>query len=194
MEKDAFRKGHRGTQGQTLGRRTCERAIRDSIPEFNPPGLEDFVKDQSARTNERAYPIVERIEKTLKLLIVEGLRVEYQELPDGDAWWYSGIPDEVRKKASTRLEDELGKGNKEDYLELIDFRKIVLKNWEVFKDTFAYGDKGNKEKRTEWIVKVNDIRKIVMHPAKNRQVTSEDLVWLETYERWLTSRPGPEDG
>jgi len=115
-------------------------------------------------------------------------------LPDGDAWWYSGIPDEVRKKASTRLEDELGKGNKEDYLELIDFRKIVLKNWEVFKDTFAYGDKGNKEKRTEWIVKVNDIRKIVMHPAKNRQVTSEDLVWLETYERWLTSRPGPEDG
>jgi len=68
---------------------------------------------------------------------------------------------------------------------VIDFRTIVLKNWSLFQDVLAYGKSGNKEKRTEWIVKLNDLRKVVMHPGKSRVLTWPELALLKETSEWL---------
>ena len=120
------------------------------------------------------------------------MRVETLKTEFGDdhhqRWWYNGIPQSVRQKAVGRLEEDQGKSEREEYLDLIDFRTIVVKNWSLFVDSLAYGAKGNKDKRTQWIVQLNDIRKIVMHPAKRQVISWDQLAELERYEQWIQGR------
>ncbi len=49
----------------------------------------------------------------------------------------------------------------------------------------ALGKSGNKDKRTHWIVRLNDMRKVVMHPAKQQVLTWDELTELERYERFI---------
>ena len=87
-----------------------------------------------------------------------------------------------------RLDEEKGAGKKEDYFDLIDFREIALKNWGLFQDLLSYEKKGNKEAKTDWIRKLNDMRKIVMHPAKERVIDWEQLSLLQDYDEWLNDK------
>ena len=64
----------RGTQGVTARTRRCQKAIRDQIPEFNPPGLEEFLELEKAQTNQRAKDIIDRIERTLQKVVLAELR------------------------------------------------------------------------------------------------------------------------
>jgi len=51
----------------------------------------------------------------------------------------------------------------------------------------GYGS-GAKAKRTEWIVKVNDIRHTAMHAARGASVTFDQLNLLDDYRRWLRAQ------
>jgi len=55
------------------------------------------------------------------------------------------------------------------------------------------GKTGNKEKRTQWIVRLNDMRKIVMHPAKQQVLTWDELAELEQCDRWIRERGSGND-
>ena len=77
-----------------------------------------------------------------------------------------------------------GKGEREDYLDILDFRKIVLENWQIFQDVLAHGA-GGKDKKTKWIEQLNSMRKIVMHPAKAQYITWDQLATLQEYDEWL---------
>ncbi len=50
----------------------------------------------------------------------------------------------------------------------------------------AFGKSGNKEVKTAWMQKLNDMRKIVMHPAKQQAITFEQLAQLRDYHETLT--------
>jgi hypothetical protein len=90
-------------------------------------------------------------------------------------------------KAAQRAEEEQGK-SKERYLDLIDFRTIAVSHWDLFEELVAFGKSGNKEKRTEWMVRLNDKRKVVMHPAKQQVLTWDDLAELQQYDDWIRAR------
>ena len=107
---------------------------------------------------------------------------------DGENWWYEGIPQKIRTKAAERQEEEKGKGGREDYLDILDFRKIVLENWQIFQDVLAHGA-GSKDKKTKWIEQLNSMRKIVMHPAKAQYITWDELATLKEYKEWLFGAP-----
>jgi len=184
-ERKASRAAWRGGQGQTAGRRTFEKALHSGFPDFEPAGLKEFLELEAANTNKQAYDIIHRIEKNLKEIVLDSLKEEYGE---GDLWWYNGIPPAIRKKVNERIDEERGAGEREDYFDLVDFRTIALKNWTIFKDLLAYTNKGNKEKKTDWIVKINDMRKIVMHPAKGRIINWQQLSSLREYDAWLQGR------
>jgi hypothetical protein len=79
-------------------------------------------------------------------------------------------------------------GGREAYLDLIHYRAIVMQNWPTFGPVFAYGKVGNKEKRTEWLARVNEIRKIAMHASRGATVTFEQLSELGGYLDWLRAR------
>jgi DNA sulfur modification protein DndB len=187
-----FRVGARGNQGQTATRRKCEKALNEKFPDFEPPGLREALKAQEAQTNEQAYRLIVNLEKRLIGFILGTLKLEFGD-DQTELWWYSGVPQQIRKKAAERLEDEKGKGKKETYLDLIDLRTIVLNNWTLFQDSMGFGKSGNKEAKTEWMHKLNESRKIVMHGTKQQTVSFEQLAQLREYEKALTEKLTDQD-
>ncbi len=190
-QRRAFR-SFRGNQGRASARRRCEAALNDKFSNFSPPGLEEFLILEAAQTNEQGFSIIQRVETALQRITIDALKAEYGDGQD-ETWWYSGIPESIRKKAAERQEEDQGKGKKESYLDLVDFRTIAVNNWALFKDLLAFGQRGNKQKQTEWIVKLNDMRKIVMHPAKQQVLTWDELSELDKYDQWINERGGAID-
>ena len=182
--KQLFRTGARGNQGRAAHRRQCEQALHQKFADFEPPGFKEDLKLQKAKTNEQAYAIIQSIETQLKKIVLDTLKADF----DGENWWYEGIPQKIRTKAAERQEEEKGKGGREDYLDILDFRKIVLENWQIFQDVLAHGA-GSKDKKTKWIEQLNSMRKIVMHPAKAQYITWDELATLKEYKEWLFGAP-----
>lgn len=180
----------RGNQGRASARRRCEAALNANFPNFRPSGLEDFLRLDAAQTNKQGFSIIQRVETELQRITIDGLKAEYddgQDASQSEKWWYLGVPQQTRKKAAERHEEDQGRGRKETYLDLVDFRTIALNNWPRFKDLLAFGQRGNKEKQTEWIVRLNEMRKIVMHPAKQQVLTWDQLTELKQYDEWIHS-------
>jgi hypothetical protein len=107
---------------------------------------------------------------------------------EAETWWYSGVPPQIRKKAAERFEEEKGKGKKEGYVDLIDLRTIVVSNWPLFQDSLGFGRSGNKDAKTDWMHKLNEARKIVMHGTKQQTVSFEQLAQLREYDHMLTEK------
>ena len=191
-DRRSFRASSRGNQGRTAWRLRLEKAIRDQDPKFSPPGLAEYIALEGGKTNEKAYAIIQRLEKMLQNIVLETLQAEYGDA-DGKPWWNTGVPEAIRLKAVKRREEDKGKGKPEEYFDLIDFRNIILQNWPMFQDTLAYGGKGNKDKKTTWIVHLNDMRKVVMHPAKRQVVSWSELEELNQYEEWLQGISNDKD-
>ena len=120
-------------------------------------------------------------------MLFRSLKLEFGD-DEAESWWYSGVPQQIRKKAAERLEEDKGKGNRENYLDLIDLRTIVLNNWNLFQDTVGFGRSGNKEVKTDWMHKLNEARKIVMHGTKQQTVSFEQLAQLREYDEALTEK------
>lgn len=178
----------RGGQGQITRTRRCQQAIRERIPTFNPPKLDEFLELEKAQTNRQAKEIIDRIETTLQKVVLEELRREITG-PDESQWWMDGVPKTVRLKVAQRLEDDDGKrGGRENYFDLIDYRLIALDNWGIFEPILAYGKIGNKDKKTGWMAFINEKRKIVSHASSAVTLSLEDLSRLQEYENWLSQR------
>ena len=182
----------RGVQGQTAGTRRVEEAIRKREPTFDPPGLKEFVEREKAQTTTRAYEEIKKIEQILQSTALSELKSEFGD--SEDAWWFAGVPKEVRKKVDDRINEEGGKsGGRQQNFDLIDYRSVLHANWQLFEDTLARG-KGSKENRTKWIVEVNELRKRVMHASKGQSlpITEEQLAQLEEIYRWLEGQVGAQ--
>ncbi|MGC4189722.1 MAG: DGQHR domain-containing protein [Thermomicrobiales bacterium] len=177
----------RGVQGQTTRARRSQKAITLSFPEYFPAGLAEFLEQEDAQTNDQAKSLVDKIEILLQKTILEELKRELGEAESD--WWMTGIPQSIRAKAGQRYEEDSGaRGGKEFYLDLVDYRDIIRNNWVIFSGIFGYGSpNASKDKRTQWIMDVNDVRKIVAHASSGRRVAFEELALLETYWDWLTA-------
>lgn len=176
-------RGLRGNEGLSKRVRKLQQAIRDRIPEYNPTGLDDFLKQEAEQTNSRAKEIIDRLEVGLQQLVLKQLR---QHLgPEESEWWINGVPKNVRIKATQRQEeDDAKRGGKEYYLDLIDYRTIAQSNWQIFGDILGYGS-GNKDKRTSWINTLNDKRRVVAHASSGKTLSIEELEELQRYDEWF---------
>jgi hypothetical protein len=178
----------RGVQGQTTGTRRLEEAIKREEPLFEPPGLNEFLDRERAQTTTRAFEIIQRIEQILQSTVLSELKTEFG--PDEKDWWFAGVPKSVRKKVDDRINDEAGKkGGREQNFDLIDYREIVLANWELFEASLTQG-KGSKDNRTKWLVEVNELRKPVMHASRGQSlpITEEQVAMLHDTHDWLEAQ------
>lgn len=174
----------RGIQGQTTRTRRCQLAIRNKIVNYNPQGLDEFIQLEKAQTNIRAKEIIDWIETTMQKIVLAELK---QEL--GSEWWVNGVPKAVRLKVTERQEqDDNSRGGKEYYFDLMDYRKIITDNWEIFDKLFSYAKNGNKEAKTSWLAFVNEKRNIVAHPSSGKTIPFEELEQLVDYKNWLTDK------
>ncbi len=185
-ERRGFR-ALRGIEGQTRGMRQAQAALRERFPEFNPAGLQDFLEREKARTNERGQAAVQSIETVLQRLVIEELKDHFTATVE--EWWYEGIPESVRTAATERMErDKNLRGGKEYYFNLIDYRNIALAHWSIFQRILAYDESGNMQRKTQWLVEVNNLRNRVMHGSSGVSITQEQLGALQEYEAWLTNQ------
>lgn len=175
----------RGNQGKATGLRRCQIGIAQRIAEFQPTGLSEWIELDKAKTNESATSSILRIEKMLQDTVLGEIKQEFG--PAEAQWFFRGVPKAVRKQVDDRINEDQGqRGGREENLDLIHYREIALANWSIFQDLLGYG-KGGKERRTQWIVDVNEVRKTAMHASRGARapVTYEQLARLTDYERWL---------
>jgi len=185
-ERQRFRQ-LQGSDGQIMGTRQCQEAVKLEYPQFSPAQLEEWMESRKKNYNEQGRGLIEQIETTLQRTILGMLKTEYDN--DGDAWWWNGIPKGVRKKVDDRMNESDGKtGGREQNFDLIHYREIITSNWDLLKE-FGYPKAGSgKDKQTTWIVEVGDMRNIVMHPSRQQFLSPERLNKLQEYAVWLKSR------
>ncbi len=193
MEERQGYRDLRGVQGQTARSRRIQVAIREAFPNFSPAGLDEFIEEERVQSNQQARALIERIEQSLQRSIIEELKREYGE--EGDRWWFDGVPEKIRKSATALFEEDKGdRGERYHYFNLIDYRDIVNANWNLLGGFLAQGSSNiKKERRTSWIVDVNEARKIVMHSSSGKNVSLEQLQRLQSINDWLGERVMAKD-
>jgi len=183
----------RGVQGQTARTRRCQQVLREKFPSFNPPGLDEFLKGEKEQTNIRAKLIIDRLEVTLKHVVIDQLKREFSS--DENSWWTDGVPKAVRLAVANRQEnDDNRRGSKEAYFDLIDYRTIAHQCWPAFQALIGFGKKNeSKDKQTKWLVEVNEWRNQVAHASSGVHLELEALAQLEQYEIQLKKNVRIED-
>jgi DNA sulfur modification protein DndB len=176
-----------GTPGDAKYWRTLQVAMREDYPEIEYKGLDEYLKKEEKENNEEAFRLIREIESDfLKVRIREKLEGEF-----GKNWFRKGLPEKVYSEAmaaAARKNLEIGDDEEEkepwDQLHLINYREIILKNWQkVFEGMFSRpGIGGNKENKTNWLVELNRIRNENFHTY---YVTSGELSYIEEIYDWL---------
>lgn len=157
---------------------------------FCPDGMTKYFDDKARKFNTVTYEYIMDIEMFMKEDFRERLISKHGS--NGDDWFRFGVPSAVYVEASTRAAEENAKraiGVEEvkpwDKLYLIDYRKIAIygSNWsELFEKKYGDDSKGNKESRTEWMVKLGNIRNIVDH---RYCVSEEQSEYVRRIHNWL---------
>jgi DNA sulfur modification protein DndB len=160
--------------------RELQKRINEKFNDFNPKGLDQWIKDNSGEFNEDSKSITEKLEYAIRENIFMKLKEEF-----GERWWIEGVNKEIRKKASNIA---IEKDNQEpdwNFLFLLDYKKIVENNWSLFKGIYADPEfKSGKDNQLKWFDQLNEIRNKVSHPGRAR-VTEIESLFLKKLDEWL---------
>ena len=183
----------RGSQGQTARMRRIQQALKLKFTTFEPAGLQEFLRREKEQTNLRAKAIIDRLEQLLQSIVLQELKQEFVD--DDESWWIQGVPKPVRLEVAKRSEnDDNKRGNRESYLDLIDYRTIAISQWTLFQQILGYGKKSeSKDRQTKWLQEINEMRNIVAHASSGVSLSVEQVTTLETYEQWLRSKLTSDD-
>lgn len=179
-----------GTSGDAKYWRTLQVAMRQKHPDVFYVGLDEYLKKEERENNEKAFKLIREIENVfLKLRIRARLEQEY-----GKNWFKRGVPEKIYAEATLlaakknrEIEDENDEKEPWDQLHLIDYREIILKNWQkVFDEMYTRPTEtkipGGKDAKTQWLAKLNRIRNENSHTY---YVTNEELSFIEELHDWL---------
>lgn len=180
-----------GTNGDRKYWRTLQKYIRDTYPDFNPEGLDDYLKSEEKIFNIKAFEYIREIETFFKEDFKARLIDEY-----GDKLWFKkGVPAKTGEEAARlmyqknrEIENENEEVTEWDCINIIAYREIALKNWKLFEKAYTrQGEEkisGGKEAKTEWMAKVERLRNQNVH---SYYVTEEEYYFLEEVHNWLTN-------
>lgn len=171
--------------------RKLQEAIRNARSDFNPPGLDEWLKAQDRENNNQAREIVDDIERFLKEDVKSRLEDEY-----GSDWQRLGIPKKVRSDTAHRATEanlDLPADQQRepwDMMYLIEYREIISANNALWVKRFEkrYTKPGEEDKkggwkaRTSWMTDLNEIRNSVNHA---RGITEEEFAFLVELRSWL---------
>lgn len=115
------------------------------------------------------------LEVALFSFVRQVLERSYPDTPD--AWWFEGVPSDIRVKAAQRYESDKGRGEKERFLDLADLPNIMKSQWPAFKEYIDPKGQLGKEKGIAGWGSVVNIRKRVMHAIRGEAdpLTSDEL-------------------
>jgi DNA sulfur modification protein DndB len=187
-----YRKSY-GTGGRASYYRHLQLAIRGKCPDFDAPGLDDYLKRQDKEVINKAREIVGELETLMRDDIKKTLQAEY-----GAAWEQQGIPRATRKKAAELMVSknlDLPPGQQVtawDCMYFIDYHSTLAYSHDMWQKHFAKrytkpGDEqlgGTWKNRLNWVQELNEIRNRVSHP-QTQGVSEDEFELLLELERWL---------
>jgi len=182
-------KSKHGSGGDLKYWRSLQLAVRNDHSNFNPEGLDEYLKKESKEYNTEAFKMIREIETFFKTDCKGKLEEFY-----GSSWFKKGVPPETAKKAvelaydkNLKIEDDEDEIQPWDCLTIIAYRTIVRKSWkEIFEQYYTKSDEkkisGGSEAKTSWMVKVERVRNEIVHQYS---VTKEDFEFIEEIYKWL---------
>lgn len=180
--------------------RLCK-IVKSDYPDFEPEGLANW---EAERSHER----IQEADKKLKEIVADMRHQIFETFKaihgvERDAYWEQGVVDKgIKTAAYTKSLDYVVADRLplETYLEVVDMKKIIetRENWPLFKPTFNIPEPGDKgvAKNTKWMIRINELRRISAHPAKERHYKVEDFEYIDfVYEefgkRWRAAKDMP---
>ncbi|MET4198748.1 DGQHR domain-containing protein [Bradyrhizobium sp. LA6.12] len=166
------------------------RLVNQSFPKFAPTGFDEYVNTKSSEESRKADEQVRRIIDRTHVHVIDVLKKTY-----GDRYYTAGIPQkEIRMKGLDRQQDAEVDEQLDPitYLDVVDLKKIIehKNNWPQFEPTMNIkmpDDRKGNAKNISWFDTLNDIRKIMAHPA-NRAYKASHYEFLNTLEIELEKR------
>lgn len=189
-ERSEYRRQY-GSGGGTRYWRRLQVAIHESVPSFNPPGLDEYILNETKQFNQESAEMVRELEMFLKRDIRKRLEDAY-----GANWLKIGVPRQIRTEAGKlavekNADREAGEEVEAwDCLYLIQYQKILTNDHARWKDLFEKqytrpGDehtRGSWKDRTKWIERLHAIRNEIAHAGS---VSASDHEFLVTLTTWL---------
>ena len=172
--------------------RLCK-LIKQRYSDFEPQGMAEWEEEQSDDRIQDADAKLKRIVSEIRNYIFDVFRTCYGE--KNNAYWDRGVTDkgiktEVYKRSLDYEIDE--RLPLETYLEIFEMKKIVenKQNWHLFKPVFNIPEPGDKglTKNLKWMDRINELRRIPAHPAKERRYKVEDFQYIDFVYDELTRR------
>ncbi len=171
--------------------RRLQQAINEARPDFNPQGLAEYLEDEEKQFNDESRDMIAEIERFMKEDIRGRLQDEY-----ANNWLKQGVPKKIVVEAGKlAVERNVERESDQeltawDCLYIVNYRDIMTQTQDVWKRLFERqytrpGEEnisGGWKARTNWIVRLNDLRNDVNH---SRTVTSDDHDFLVTLTSWL---------
>ncbi len=185
--------------------RLCK-MIKDKYSDFRPEGMEEWEEEQSEERVQDADTKLKAIVSEIRNYIFNVFRETYGEKKD--AYWDKGVSDKTMKAEAYKrsLDYEVDERLPlETYLEVVEMKKIVenKQNWLRFKKVFNIPEPGEKgmSKNLKWMDRINELRRIPAHPARERRYKLEDFQYIDFVNNELITRlkearehPEREDG
>jgi DNA sulfur modification protein DndB len=171
--------------------RRLQQAVAEARPEFNPPGLDEYLRDEEKQFNDESRDMIDALEGFMKQDVRKRLQDKF-----GAEYFKSGVPRNLRVEAGKlmveRNADRLPGQEMEEWdcLYLVNYRDLMIQTQELWQELFEkrYTPPGDENKsggwkaRTSWIAAVNDLRNDVSH---QRTVSVEGHDFLTTLHTWL---------
>lgn len=177
--------------------------IKAKYSDFKPEGMEDWEQEQSEERIQEADAKLKDIVREMRGYIFDVFHRKYGD--DKDAYWDKGVTDKALKAEAYKrsLDYEVDERLPlETYLEVVEMKKIVenRQNWSLFKAVFNIPESGQKglAKNVKWMDRINELRRIPAHPAKERRYRVEDFEYIdfihdELLRRIKEARESPVD-
>ena len=163
--------------------RLC-RMVKGKFADFQPEGMDEWEAEQSEEHIVLADSKLKEIVTEIRKYIFDVFRVIHGEAKD--AYWDKGVTDKGLKADAYKraldydVEERLPL---ETYLEVVEMKKIVenRQNWQLFKPVFNIPEPGEKglAKNLKWMERINELRRIPAHPARERHYKVEDFEYID---------------
>lgn len=166
--------------------REFQYAIHKEYEEFNPEGLQQWIKESSGIYNKPTYELGHNhIEPLIDEFIKSKLKQEFGE----KYWWMQGVPKQIQKECSLRKIDEGTEEPEWHFLNTIHYLSIIDKNWGILGEYFTPPGMENEKKlkKLEWLRNFNSVRQKYSHPQRENTTEKEYNFLKETHE-WLQKK------
>lgn len=108
-------------------------------------------------------------------------------------WWRQGVPENVRIECQKRREQDLDASEPYCYTDLLDLKAIIDKQWETIKKEMPPTIASNKKAFLTDLMRLNEIRRVVMHPVRDKIPTEDDFEFLRDLKKRLEPILSPLD-